>query len=90
MNRSEFIKVFAERANLTQKDAREVTKAMFEVITENMKSEGGVSPAEGYRFYTVHKEAREARNPQTGEMIPVPEKDVPKVKFSQSFKAAIA
>lgn len=91
MNKSDFIKEFAKNANLTQKDAREVTDAMFSTLFECMKNdEAGVTPITGVKFMTHHMEARNRRNPQTGEIVLVPAKDVPKVKFSNTIKAKFA
>lgn len=86
MKKDVFITKFAEKAGLSKKDAREVCVALFDTIFEGMKDEDGVSPVQGLKFTTVHKDARMARNPQTGEQIMVPEKDVPKVKFGTSVR----
>ena len=86
MKKIDFIKLFAEKANITQKDAREISAAYWDAIFEAMKDEDGVSPVQGVKFVTVHKDSRTARNPLTGESIVVPEKDVPKVKFGASVK----
>ena len=90
MTKLEFIKKFAEKAGLTQKDAKEVTAALFAVIFEGMKDEDGVTPIPGVKFMTRHKEAGHARNPRTGEAITVPAKDVPKVKFGVAVKELFA
>jgi len=90
MKKDVFIREFAKRANLTQKDAREVVVALFDTIFEAMKDEDGVSPVQGVKFMTTHRDARTARNPQTGEAIAVAAKDVPKVKFSPTVKEMFA
>lgn len=86
MTKHDFIKKFAEKANLTQKDAREVNEAFWETIVEAMKDEEGIAPIMGVRFWVTHRDARMGRNPQTGEPITIPAKNIPKVKFSASFK----
>lgn len=87
MKKNDFIKLFAEKANITQKDAREISASYWDAIFEAMRDEEGVCPIQGVKFMTVHKDARTARNPLTGETIAVPEKDVPKVKFGTSVKS---
>ena len=89
MKRIDFIREFAKEAGLTQKDAKEISEVMFDVIVKNMKDEDGVSPVAGVKFVAVHKDARTARNPMTGETIAVPEKYSPKVKFGTSIKEAV-
>jgi len=86
MNRSEFVKKFAENAGLTQKDAKEVSKAMFDTIFDGMKNGEDVTPVAGVKFTLSHRSARTARNPQTGEAVDVAAKDVPKVKFGTVIK----
>lgn len=87
MNKTEFIKEFAANAGMTQKDAKEVTIIMFNTLFDVMKRDPeGVSPVQGVKFTTVHKEARDCRNPRTGETVKVPAKDMPKVKFGDKVK----
>lgn len=89
MKRIDFIREFAKEAGLSQKDAKEITEVMFDIIIKNMKDADGVSPVTGIKFTTVHKDARTARNPVTGGTVDVPAKDMPKVKFGASVKDAL-
>lgn len=89
MKRTEFIKEFAEKSSLTQKDTREVLKALQDVVYTHMKDEDGVPLFEGLKLSAVHKDAKTARNPRTGESINVPAKWTPKARFGKAAKDAV-
>lgn len=89
MKKLDFVKLCAAKCNLSQKDMKEVLVGVGEAIVEAMKTEDGVTPFAGMKFYTVHKDARTGRNPQTGEAIAIPAKDAPKVRFGVAVKEAV-
>ena len=89
MKKVDFIKMCAAKANLSQKDMKEVLVAVGEAIVEAMKDEDGVSPFTGMKFSAEYKEPHDGRNPLTGESIRVPGKYRPKVKFGAYVKNAI-
>lgn len=82
MKKNDVIKKFATTANITQKDARELIDILGDIVMDGMMDEDGVTPFNGIRFYTVHKDARVGRNPSTGAAVDIPSKYYPKVKFS--------
>ena len=86
MKKSDFIKMCAAKANLSQRDMKEVLVAVGEAIVEAMKDEDGVAPFTGMKFYTEFKESHEGRNPMTGEAITIPAKYRPKVRFGAAVK----
>ena len=89
MKKVDFIKEFAAKAELSLKDAKEVVQVMGDLIVEHMKDEDGVSPFSGMKFVATYKDARTARNPQTGESMKVPAKYAPRVRFGKAVKEAI-
>lgn len=78
----------AAKMEVTKKDAEAAVRATFEVIAETMKTEEVNIPNFG-KFVAVEKEAREARNPQTGETIQVEAHKAPKFKASSVLKEAV-
>ena len=44
---------------------------------------------DGVTLYSVHKDARTARNPRTGETVMVDAKNAVKCKFGKSIKEAV-
>lgn len=88
MTKSDFIKAVATKTGISQKDIKDVLAAEQEVIFEAIPNEE-VKVFDGVTIYSVYKEAREARNPQTGETVPVAAKYQPKAKFGKAIKDAI-
>lgn len=89
MNRTEFVKAVAEKAEMTQKLVKEVLDAMQEVAYGEMAKCEEVKIFDGLTLAGVHKEATIARNPMTGETISVPAKNAPKAKFGKAAKDAV-
>lgn len=88
MNKAEFIRAISKKAGKTQEETRKFMDAVQEAAFENLK-DGEVKLIDGVTLYTVYKEAHEARNPQTGEMIQVEAKYVPRVKLGKAVKDAV-
>ena len=78
MNKTDFIKTVAEKAQLTQKDAKAVYEAMVETIHEEMKKGERLSLVGFGSFYVSERAARKGINPQTGKSI--------QIKASKSIK----
>ena len=89
MKKSDFVKMCAEKAGLSQRDMREVLDIVGDCVAVAMKDEDGVSPFAGVKFYTEFKEARMAKNPRTGEPVQVEAKYRPKARFGVAIKEAI-
>lgn len=89
MKKVDFIKTFAEKARLSQKDAKEILEIAGAEIVEHMHDEDGVSPFAGMKFTCTYVEERQGRNPKTGETIVIPGRYQPKVKFGTPVKDAL-
>ena len=90
MNKTEFYKAVADRTGMTQKDTKTVFETAQEILTETLKADEEVKIFDGVTFSRVYRDARESRNPRTGEAITVDAKYTPKVKIGKVFKEAIA
>lgn len=88
MNKTELVKVVAEKTGYTQKDVKAVMEAVQEVVYSTIKTEE-VKLMDGVTLTSVYKEATTARNPMTGATVDVPAKYAPKCKFGKSVKDAI-
>lgn len=86
MNRSELIiRLAGHFPNLTQKDAQIAVDLMLTALTEAL-SQGRRAEIRGFGSFTVHyRPAKVARNPKTGEPVPVPAKYVPHFKPGKSL-----
>ena len=88
MNRTEFIKAVAEKSGLSKKDAAAVINAALETITNTIK-EDTVSLSGFGTFGCKRREAREGKNPRTGELVTISAADVPYFKASKALKEAV-
>jgi len=83
----ELIKLVAERAEVSQKDVKKVLTALSDVIYlylteyQDPKQEVRINIPKLGAVEIKYKEAREARNPQTGEKVQVPPRRVAKCKL---------
>lgn len=90
MNKAEFIKAFADKANFTQKDAGIAFDAMAATIAETLKKGEKIQIA-GFGTYEVkNRAAREGINPMTKEKVKIKASTVPAFKFGNSFKELIS
>ncbi len=86
MNKQQFIKAFAEKANFTQKDAGIAFDAMASTVIDALKSGEKIQIA-GFGTYELKKRpAREGINPSTKQKVKIPAQKVPSFKFGNSFK----
>lgn len=86
MNKTELVKVVAEKADLTQAVAADAVNAMVDAIIEKL-AEGDEVAILGFgSFKVAERSARTARNPQTGEMVEVPASKAVTFKLSKSLK----
>ena len=76
----------AEAREISKKEATEILDTVIDIIKTGVKEDGEVDLFGFVKISKIHKDATTARSPRTGEMIDVPEKDVPKAKFSSTFK----
>lgn len=86
MNKSELVAVVAEKTNLNAKDSNNALNATLDSIQEALANKEKVRIAGFGTFEVKERAARQARNPQTGEIIHVPSISVPVFKPCKSVK----
>jgi nucleoid DNA-binding protein len=75
---------------LMQVDTKIIVEALLETIGQ-MLQQGKHIELRGFgSFYPKTRKARPARNPKTGEVVPLPERVVPLFKYSGDIKKKIA
>jgi DNA-binding protein HU-beta len=84
MNKGELTKAVAADADLSQADAGKAVDAVFDAIAGAVKGRDSVAIAGFGTFVAKTRNARDGRNPATGEKIHIPE------KTSAAFKPASA
>ena len=89
MNKTELVKVVAEQAELTQKDAAKAVDALIETISETLAQEEKIQLIGFGTFEVRERSARKGRNPQTGEEIEIAASKVPAFKPGKELKEAV-
>ncbi len=88
MNKVDLINKVAEKSGLKKKDVEAAVNAFLDSISEAL-SEGDKVQLIGFgTFETRTRKARSGRNPQTGEVISIPESSVPAFKPGNKLKEA--
>ena len=86
MNKTELIKLVAQKAELSQKDATAAVDALVEVIAESLKAGDKVAIANFASFELKEKPARQGFNPVTKQPITSAASKAPVCKFGKGFK----
>ena len=89
MTKNEFVDQVADRAGLSRKDAGGAVDAMLETIEEALRRGSDVTFSGFGKFSVSAREAREGRNPATGEKIQIAASRVPKFTAGAALKKAV-
>lgn len=89
MNKSEFIEAVAEAADLPKATAGKALDAMVEVVTKALKDGDQVTLVGFGTFLVRHREARQGRNPRTGDTIEIAASNIPSFKAGKALKDAV-
>lgn len=86
MTKADIVDKVAAGTGLTKLETEAIIEGFFKTVIESLKDGKGIE-IRGFGSYKVKKKnARQARNPKTGEQVFVPEHYVPTFKFSKEFK----
>ncbi len=90
MTKSELVEIISESNNvLTRKESELVVNIVFDSIADALKS-GEKVEIRGFGSFTVReREAREARNPKSGELVTIPAKRTPFFKTGKDLKERV-
>lgn len=80
MTKAELISVIAEEAGITKASASKALESYVNTVAKELKKSGKLGLVGFGTFSVVMREAREGRNPQTGDIIKIPAKKVVKFK----------
>ncbi len=89
MNKAELITAMAAKAELSKKDVEASLKAFIDVVTDELKKGEKIQLVGFGTFETSERAAREGRNPQTGEPMPIAASKAPKFKAGKALKDSI-
>lgn len=85
MTKQELINKISEEADITKKSAEEAIKSFVDAVIETVKADEKLQLVGFGTFEKGKRAARTGHNPQTGEMIEIPEATY--IKFKASKKA---
>ena len=86
--KSRLIKELAFRSGITQNQARAALEAIIEIAYREAKANFFILPGL-CKFDVVRRKARNVRNPATGEMLVLPERDALRVALSKRAKETV-
>ena len=89
MNKSELIDAVAGSADLTKADATKAVEGVLSAVTGALQSGDQVTLIGFGTFLVRHREARQGRNPRTGETIQIKASNVPSFKAGKGLKEAV-
>ncbi len=89
MTKADIVDKVAAGTGLTKLETEAIIEGFFTTVIEALKQGKGIE-IRGFGSYKVKKKnARNARNPKTGEKVFVDEHFVPTFKFSKEFKEIV-
>lgn len=89
MNKSEFVEAVAQSADIPKTTAAKAVDAMVDVVGKTLKRGEQVSLVGFGTFLTRDREARQGRNPRTGETINIKASRVPSFKAGKALKDTV-
>ena len=89
MNKTELVAAMAEKTELSKKDAEKALKAFTDVVAEELKKGEKVQLVGFGAFEVAEREAREGRNPRTGETMTIAASKSPKFKAGKALKDSL-
>ena len=85
MNRGELVNFVAKKEGLSKRKADQVVGTLIEGIQSGVKKDGEVRLVGFGTFKKTTRKARKGRNPQTGEVIKIARKTLPKFTPSKTW-----
>ena len=89
MTKQNLVNYIAEEAGLTKADAARALDAFMNGIVKGLKGEGKVTLTGFCTFAKQPKEARQVRNPRTGEAVTIPARNAVSIKAGSKLKDAL-
>lgn len=86
MNKTELAAVVAAKADFSKKDAEKAVNAVIGAVTDALKAGDKVQLVGFGTFEVRQREARQGKNPRTGEVINIPASKAPAFKAGKALK----
>jgi len=89
MNKAELIAKISQDADITKAQANAAIDSFTQTVTKTLKGGGKVTLVGFGTFSVTKRAARNGRNPQTGAVIKIKAKKVPKFKAGKDLSAKV-
>ncbi|NRF83767.1 HU family DNA-binding protein [Burkholderia gladioli] len=89
MTKDEVVALIAERTGASKARAANALEAVIDGLTASIRSDGYAKIHRLCSFSLVERAPRKARNPRTGEVVPIPARKVVKIKPLQALRDAV-
>ena len=89
MNKAELVDEVARQTGLSKKVCRETVDAVISTITDALAKREKVTLVGFGSFKVITRKSRRGRNPQTGEELQIPAKEVPKFDPGKGLREAV-
>ncbi len=89
MTKADLVEMVASKTGLTRSDVAAVVDEFLESVKKTLENGNNIEIRGFGTFKIKARKARKARNPRTGEEVPVPDRKVPVFKPSNEFKGLI-
>jgi DNA-binding protein HU-beta len=89
MQKTDFVKSVAEKAQVSQKEAKQVIDAALDIITDSLKGGEKVTLTGFGTFEVRQRQEREGVNPQTRQKIKIAATKTPGFSASSTLKEAV-
>lgn len=90
MNKGELVDKISEKSGVTKKQADAILSAILDSVMEAVSSADKVTLVGFGSFEARKRQAREGRNPKTGESMTIPETMVPAFSAGKFFKEMVS
>jgi nucleoid DNA-binding protein len=89
MTKADLVEEVSGKTGLTRTDVGVVVDTFLEAVKKSLENGNNIEIRGFGTFKIKQRKARKARNPRTGDEVPVPDRKVPVFKPSNEFKALI-
>ena len=89
MNKAELVEEVSNQTGLTKKTSREAVDVITSVVTDALVGGEKVTLVGFGTFQIMERKARTGRNPQTGGIIQIPAKKVPKFRPEKDLRETV-
>jgi len=90
MNKAELVEEIARESGLSKRVCQDVTDAITSVIIDALARGERVTLVGFGSFRVMTRKERRGRNPQTGQQLQIPAKDVPKFEPGKNLREMVA